>query len=475
VKSLIAVTFVLINCCLSTSAYSQDIESLNPQLMQALESPVEGSGITLSGYQAAESEPCVVENCVPSSECVSIPEPFCSSCCDSLWTRTSLTNGFWGAQGALAQKGIVADISMTQFYQGVSSGGVNREFKYGGKTDYMFTFLGEPLGINPGFSAILHAETRFGEDITPDAGLSAFPNANMLYPAGGEHVTSISGLMIIQAINERFALTAGKYNLLDLWNMLYPNTGRGIDGFMNLSILAPVPLLRTTNLSINGAGALVMHGQQIQGALLVYDTNNSSTTVGLSDIYDQGAVILGFWRMFTDFHGLQGSHAVIGNWSSRTYTSIDRSSWTVIPGKGLVAGQETGSWTIGYILDQILWSDCCDENRNVRLMSQWMIADDDPNIAHWSGNVALQADGVFPCRAQDSMGVGYFYNSLSDHFIDFVSPLASLPQEAQGVELYYNAAITPWFHVTADLQIVESANTANDTSVMPGLRAKITF
>ena len=43
----------------------------------------------------------------------------------------------------------------------------------------------------------------------------------------------------------------------------------------------------------------------------------------------------------------------------------------------------------------------------------------------------------------------------------------------QGVELYYNAAITPWFHLTADLQIIDNENVVDDTAILFGLRGKI--
>ena len=41
------------------------------------------------------------------------------------------------------------------------------------------------------------------------------------------------------------------------------------------------------------------------------------------------------------------------------------------------------------------------------------------------------------------------------------------------MELYYNATITPWFHLTADLQFVQPAVSDNDTAVVLGLRGKI--
>ncbi|WP_417383385.1 hypothetical protein [Gimesia sp.] len=248
--------------------------------------PVFHAEIAPISYSTNLDEACDSENtaCI-SDECLGAVD--CGyDCEDSLFTRQYLTGDLFGARSALAESGVIADLQLTQFYQGVSSGGRRRTFQYGGKADYMFTFQGEQLGLNKGFSAILHAESRFGSDINGAAGALSFPNSNMFYPLPGQHETAITGLMFMQALSENFALTAGKYNLLDLWNMIYPNTGRGINGFMNLSMIAPTPIIRTTNLSINGAGAMGLHEGQIQSALMVYDTTNSSTTAGLDDLFD---------------------------------------------------------------------------------------------------------------------------------------------------------------------------------------------
>lgn len=43
----------------------------------------------------------------------------------------------------------------------------------------------------------------------------------------------------------------------------------------------------------------------------------------------------------------------------------------------------------------------------------------------------------------------------------------------QGVELYSNYAVTPWFRLTADLQVVENQNVDDGTALILGLRAKI--
>ena len=72
------------------------------------------------------------------------------------------------------------------------------------------------------------------------------------------------------------------------------------------------------------------------------------------------------------------------------------------------------------------------------------------------------------------MGVGYFYDGLSSDFKRLVSALPTVDlEDIQGVELYYNAALTPWFHLTADLQIVDNENVAYDTAIILGLRANV--
>ena len=395
---------VLTACCATadfTKAESPSLFSATTDVDQVFAPDV--TAIQLVGFECATDDGCGgTSGCGEGSSSR-------AGCCDDLLTRTSLTNGLWGGGMKMAEHGVVADLQLTQFYQGVSSGGARQEFLYGGKADYNLTFVGAKLGLNEGFNVIMHAETRFSGDINAAAGALALPNANMLYPAPGQDVTAITGLMMMQAISEEWALTAGKYNSLDLFHMLYPNTGRGIEGFMNAAMILPLGLLRTTPLSFNGAGVLGMDGQQINSALLVYDTNNSSTTAGLTNLFDKGAVILGYYRIPTK----SGSHGFVANWSSRKYVSTDRLSWTVIPGEGAMGGREVGSWSAVYFLDHMLWTDRCNSARNVRLFSAWSVADGDTSPIGWTGNVSLQGTGLVGSRKSDTAGIGYFAPGLA--------------------------------------------------------------
>jgi porin len=219
---------------------------------------------------------------------------------------------------------------------------------------------------------------------------------------------------------------------------------------------------------------LTMKEKQIQGGFLVFDTNNSTTDEGLDNLFDQGACVLGLWRFFTDWNGKPGSHFFAGGWSSRTYTSLDQHDWLHIPGQGggLTPGQETGAWALAYYYDQVFWADPCNADRNMRVFTGWGLSDGDPSFARWNGMVSVEGFGLLKGHEQDRMGVSYFYNGLSDDFRELVDPVVQL-EEVQGVELYYNAAVTPWFHLTADLQIVDNENEADDTAIVVGLRGKI--
>ena len=55
---------------------------------------------------------------------------------ECLGDREYLTGDLFGVRPGLAEHGVVADLQLTQFYQGVADGGQNQTSKYGGKLDY---------------------------------------------------------------------------------------------------------------------------------------------------------------------------------------------------------------------------------------------------------------------------------------------------------------------------------------------------
>jgi len=86
----------------------------------------------------------------------------------------------------------------------------------------------------------------------------------------------------------------------------------------------------------------------------------------------------------------------------------------------------------------------------------------------------LGGSSPIPGRKQDTFGVGYFYVGISDSLKQLAPNLLPIRDE-QGVELFYNIAVTPWCHITPDLQEVNPALERANTLLLLGLRAKITF
>ena len=92
---------------------------------------------------------------------------------------------------------------------------------------------------------------------------------------------------------------------------------------------------------------------------------------------------------------------------------------------------------------------------------------------HWSILVGLGGKGMVPGRPKDNWGIGYYYDGISHYIKDALAPAVTLRNE-QGVELFYNFALTPWFVLGADLQVIKPG-LASSTAVVPGLRAVIRF
>ena len=372
----------------------------------------------------------------------------------------------------MAQQGIVYAPGMTQFYQGVAGGGNEQEFEYGGKVDQFLILDGTKLGVWDGMTMTMHVETRFGQDVNREAVGFAPVNVAMLYPNLGEHDTAITNLTFDQVLTEDIHATFGKFNALDMFYALYPETGRGVNGFMNTSMVIPLACARTVPLSFMGAGLSKYQGTQAEGGVMVFDPQKVTTTSGLDDMFDNGANIMGYWRFFSDVNGLPGSHYFGGIWSTGEYVSFDPTGFVIVPGQGLVVDRQSGAYTLLYIFEQTLWMDCSNKKRNVTLLSQWGLAEPETSPVAWSANVAIQGTGFNRSRPNDAIGVGYFYTGVSNDLENALAPLINL-QDVNGVEIYYNAAVNKFFHLTADFQVIEPADVTNNTALVFGLRGTI--
>ena len=291
-------------------------------------------------------------------------------------------------------------------------------------------------------------------------------------------MTALTAFKFTQALSENLLLYAGKINTID--NLQQPfMPGRGLDaGFMNGAFVFNPVLGRTIPYSTFGAGGAVLAGGQPVVTLTVYDTNDRSTTSVFDDLFDNGAIIYPTVSLPTKFFGMPGHQTVWGAYSSGRYDVLDPEALLIfpppVPGLPPPTTLVRGSWWIDYRFDQALWVDPTDQTRSWGVFGDAGISDGNPNPIHWSVILGIGGSSPIPNRKLDTFGIAYYYMGLSDDFKNVVRPIVPVRDE-RGLELFYNVGVTPWFHVTPDLQVITPTLEPAKTSLVLGLRAKIDF
>jgi porin len=442
-----------------------------------------GSPPPSPGAQApAEQSPIAA---VPAQPCDSLcptpaatPSPFDGDLC----TRPVLLGSICGVRDQLAAHGISISVDSYQFYQGVASGGINDNFRYGGHNDYFINVDGEKAGLWKGFFITLHGETRFGDSVNQDTGALIPVNTAELFPKPSGSETALTAVKFTQALSENFVTFGGKLNMLDEFKMPFTQA-RLLDGFWNLGMSFPLVVARTIPYSTLGAGAAVLKDGAPVFTVMVLDTNNTPTTSGFDQLFSNGATIFANATLPTKFFGLPGTQGISGTFSSGNYNDLSPTAY-FDPSQGLVItpNYTRDSWCVFYSATQALWVDPCNAKRQYGVYTNIGTADDGPSPIRFSANVALYGASPITNRPLDTFGIGYSFTKYSTPVENFAPVLLPIGND-QAIELFYNFAVTPWFNVAPDLQVVFPAREETlppdrqsiDTALVLGVRAKISF
>ncbi len=435
-----------------------------------------------SPADSAPANSAPVESAAACENYVQAP-PACTSPFDgSLCERPFLLGNLCGLRDQLAAKGISVNADTYQFYQGVASGGIHDTFEYAGRNDYFINVDGEKAGLWQGFFITLHGESRYGDSVNADTGAILPVDTAELFPKPAGSVTALSGVKFTQALSANFVAFAGKLNMLDEFKM--PFTGaRALDGFWNLGMSFPVIVARTVPYSTLGAGAAVLQNGAPVLTVMVLDTNTTTTTSGFGTLFDNGATIFANATLPTQFFGLPGQQGISGTFSTGRFNDLQPTAY-FDPNVGAVVtfGTVRDSWSVYYSANQALWVDPCNPKRVWGVFTNIGTADNGPSPVRFSANVALYGSSPLANRPLDTFGVGYTFTRYSSPVRDLAPVLLPVGND-QAVELFYNFAVTPWFNVAPDLQVVFPAREETlppnrqpiDTALVLGLRAKIEF
>jgi porin len=386
--------------------------------------------------------------------------------------RPFLTGDWFGARSSLAARGVDFHVSATQFYQGVASGGNQQEFEYGGKLDYYLNADGGKLGLRDGLFLNMHAETRFGQSVNNIDGLLAPSNIVMMFPEPNNHLTSITGFKLTQSLSENLAVFAGKINTLDEYPLQY-NGGPGLGGFMNTSLVFNPIVMRTIPYSAAGVGFAVFRDGKPLFSFTVFDPQERAAE-GLEDLFAQGVLLVPDLTFHVKPFGRPGEYNFGATYSNRKYRSTDPSAWLIIPGEPVQGALESGSWSAYANFYQSLWVDATDDTRNWGIFFQSGLSDGNPNPIRSVLNGGIGGRSPLRSNSLDTFGIGYFFVGLSSSFKQLTAPFIA-QQDEQGVELFYNYAVTPWCRLTVDLQVAEPSTVGYNTVILPCMRLQMLF
>ncbi len=314
-----------------------------------------------------------------------------------------------GLHSDLTGHGVNFDLTLSQFYQGVTSGGADTNSEYGGKVDDRLDVDGHKLfGLWEGLFVNLHAEMRFGNDISADAGAFALPNAALLYPLPGDyHGTNITGLTLAQVLfGGRVLVLGGKLNAFYLATGLFPEVSYGEEGFMNVNALVTaLPWFRWVNLSMWGGGfeVLAKDGQVLGGAIAL-GMENVTTTWDVSDSFNDGVGGLALSRFFYDLDDKPGYVMFILGGSTKEFASLDRQDWIAIPGEGLSVTEKKRPIDGAMYLSQVFWQADGGPKRNARVLIGGTLADSNPSFSNFNVFIAIEATGPMAACKKDRMG-----------------------------------------------------------------------
>ena len=100
--------------------------------------------------------------------------------------------------------------------------------------------------------------------------------------------------------------------------------------------------------------------------------------------------------------------------------------------------------------------------------------DNELSAIAWSVAGGVGGDSPIRSREADRWGAGGFYYSFAD-FLRSPETVTIPLRDEYGLEIFYNAALTSWLRLTADLQVIRPGVPDQPTAVVGGLRVSLRF
>jgi porin len=389
-----------------------------------------------------------------------------------LWHSAGLTGDWGGTRQQLMDKGIRFDVSLIQTLQGNWRGGTDFDYPYQGNMRYGIQLDTGKAGLWPGGLFVARGETRYGNSNNLNTGALLPVNTASLFPVPEKDVTALTDLYYMQFLASWIGVMAGKMSLRETNVFASNETAQ----FMNTAFNFNAALATTVPIDALAAGIILRPTDWLTVPTMVFDSEGTADHSGFDTVFERGTTIYQMSEFTIKPFGLVGHQRISWTWSDRSRIRFEQNPREVV---GAIITRSTAGlpreghdWSFMYDFDQYLYTMPEKRDQGFGLFGRFGLTNGKVNPVQEFYSIGLGGKGMIPGRDNDSFGVGYYYLAISDKLPRIIERRT---QDEQGVELYYNIAITPWLHITPDLQVIEPVRENVDTTVVAGVRMKIDF
>jgi len=399
------------------------------------------------------------------------PEPQQADTEQSLWTRDTLTNNWFGVGEDLEEKGLSVGLGMTHVYQYNLHDGLEQGIgAYSGSYDIeLEADLERLMGLRGGHLFMLAEGSRGAGDGLDPRGVGSLFGVND--DLGGDRGLDVTELWYEQHLcADRLQVRVGKLDLTGGFECrgcpvafdgnLYANdeTSQFLNGSLVNNPAIPFP--------DNGIGAM-LYANPVDWWYVGFgaaDAEADARETGLNTTFDGDTHFFyiaetGVVPMLRSAKGrLPGTYR-LGVWNAR------------VP-QDYLDGSRSERDDVGFYVsaDQMLWRENQGDSQGLGAFTRLGWADDRVNEVKFFGSAGLQYRGLIAGRDADVLGLGFAQGRLSDT-TGFSSSFERV------AEVYYNAEIAPWLHVSPDLQWISNpgGDTDGGDAFVAGLRLQMDF
>jgi len=405
------------------------------------------------------------------------------------WRQTQVTGDWGDARSRLADDGLFIDLYSTTTYQDVTDGGLSTGDSFVQNTQLSINLDTGRAGLWSGGLIHVTIQSRYGANAAHgfNAG-SAFPQYTGLVEPGPLETnrTYPSEYFLLQALSPKFFLVLGR--LSDVFipdETLMGNSYKYY--FANFNFNKNPMTVNFYHPTANAALAAWLPTPWLTLAGGVLDPNTDASNFS-SRAFDR-VNLYGMAIVSYAIDGLPGQFGPAFNWSNqlqndyrdpygpitpRQAVQAIGNLLGVAPPTGLPVNTQNRSWFfIGNFSQYLYVSDSPEQVAadlksgevidGIGVIGRFGFAPERTNIITRDASIALFAHGIIPTRNYDSFGVGYYYDEISSDLKTDVARLsgglAGLKNE-QGVEIFYDFALTPAIRVIPGYQHIWNPLTA---------------